>query len=142
VTVAGEDRNESGATDNVEFVRRAYAVFDTDLEQLLTLVDPAVDWVSPADAIEPGALHGHEGVRKAFAATAMAWEEPTHRPEDFADAGDHVLATVVFRGHGRGSGMEAERREYHVWTLRGGAVVRFEWFYQREEALAAAGLAA
>jgi ketosteroid isomerase-like protein len=126
--------------DNVELVRRAYAAFDEDLDKLLALIDPDVHWVSPPDAIEPGALHGHEGVRSAFAATAMAWEQPTHTAEDFAGAGDHVLVTVTFRGHGRGSGMEAERREYHVWTVRAATVVRFEWFYQRDEALTAAGL--
>ena len=36
--------------------------------------------------------------------------------------------------------MQAERREFHVWTLRDGAVVRFQWFYQRDEALEAVGL--
>ena len=36
--------------------------------------------------------------------------------------------------------MQAERREFHVWTLRDGAVVRFQWFYQRDEALEALGL--
>ena len=126
--------------DNVEIVRRAYAVFDTDLDRLLALLDGAVEWVSPSDAIEPGVRHGHQGVRDAFAATAMAWDEPTHTAEDFLDADNRVLVTVTFRGHGRGSGMQAERREFHVWTLRDGAVVRFQWFYQRDEALEALGL--
>jgi uncharacterized protein len=127
---------------NLELVRHAYAVFDEDLDQLLDLLDPDVEWVSPKDAIEPGVLRGHEGVRKAFAATAMAWDRPTHTPEEFIDAGARVLVTVTFRGHGRGSGMDIERLEYHVWTLGDGTVVRFRWFYQREEALQAAGLPA
>jgi ketosteroid isomerase-like protein len=126
--------------EKLEFVRRAYAVFDKDLEGLLALLDPAVEWVSPGDAIEPGVRRGHQGVRDAFAATAMAWDEATHTAEDFLDADDRVLATVTFRGHGRGSGMQAERREFHVWTLRDGLVVRFQWFYQRDEALQASGL--
>ena len=58
------------------------------------------------------------------------------------DAGDQVLVTVTFHGHGRGSGMEAEQIEFHVWTVRGGTVVRFEWFYKRMEALKAARLEA
>ena len=124
----------------VEFVRGAYAVFDTDLERLLTLLDPTVEWISPSDAIEPGTRHGHQGVRDTFAATAMAWDQPTHTAEDFFDAGDKVLVTVTFRGRGRGSGMQAERREFHVWTLRNGATVRFQWFYQQDEALEAAGI--
>jgi ketosteroid isomerase-like protein len=128
------------ASANLELVRDAYAVFDEDLDRLLALLDPAVEWVSPSDAIEPGVLRGHEGVRKAFAATAMAWDRPTHTAEDFLDAGDHVLVTVTFSGRGRGSGMQMERREFHVWALRDAAVVSFQWFYHRDEALRAAGL--
>jgi ketosteroid isomerase-like protein len=127
--------------ENVGLIRRAYEAFDTDLDALLRLLDPAIEWVSPSDSIEPGPRRGHRGVRDAFAATAMAWERPTHTPLEFAHANDKVLATVTFRGHGRGSGMEAERTEFHVWTVQSGAIVRFQWFYQREEALEAAGLA-
>ena len=126
--------------ENVEIVRRAYEAFDSDLEALLGLLDPAIEWVSPSDAIEPGLRRGHRGVRDAFAATAMAWERPTHTAEGLVDGGDEVLVTVTFRGHGRGSGMEAERTEFHVWTVRSGAVVRFQWFYRRRDALKAAGL--
>jgi ketosteroid isomerase-like protein len=126
--------------ENVEVVRRAYEAFDVDLDALLRLLDPAIEWVSPSDAIEPGLRRGHEGVRDSFAATAMAWEQPTHTAEEFVDASDEVLVTVTFRGHGRGSGMEAERTEFHVWTVRSGAVVRFQWFYRRREALEAVGL--
>jgi ketosteroid isomerase-like protein len=128
------------SNENVEAVRRAYAVFDTDLDRLLALLDPAVEWISSSDAIEPGVRHGHQGVRDAFAATAMAWDEPTHTAEDFLDANDRVLVTVTFRGQGRGSGMQADRREFHVWTLLNGTVVRFQWFYQRDQAVEAAGL--
>lgn len=126
--------------ENVELVRRAHEAFDTDLDALVRLLDPAIEWVSPNDSIEPGTRRGHSGVRDAFAATNMAWDAPTHTAQEFVDAGEDVLVTVTFRGHGRGSGMEAEQAEFHVWTVRGGAVVRFQWFYKRNEALEAAGL--
>jgi ketosteroid isomerase-like protein len=126
---------------NVELIRRAYKAFDTDLDALLRLLDPEIEWVSPGDSIEPGLRHGHRGVRDAFAATAMAWDRPTHTPLEFVDASGKVLVTVTFRGHGRGSGMDVERTEFHVWTVQGGAIVRFQWFYQRRDALDAVGLA-
>lgn len=128
--------------DNVDLVRDAYRVFDADLDALMLYLDPAIEWVSPHDAIEPGARHGHAGVRNAFAATAMAWEHARHAVEDIGDSDDKVLVTVTFRGHGRRSGMEAERTEFHVWTVSDHSVTRFEWYYQREEALAAVGLPA
>ncbi len=125
---------------NVNLIQQAYEAFDTNLDALLPLLDPAIEWVSPGDSIEPGQRSGHEGVRGAFAATAMAWEHPTHTPQEFADADDKVLVTITFRGHGRGSGMEVERTEFHVWTVESGAIVRFEWFYQRQDALKASGV--
>lgn len=129
------------AGENVELVRRAYDVFDTDLTSLLELLDPEIEWVSPSDSIEPGVRSGHDGVKDAYAATASAWDMPTHTPDEFVDAGDKVLVAVTFRGHGRGSGMDADLPEFHVWTLREGKPIRFEWFYKRPEALEAAGLA-
>lgn len=129
------------SAENVEAVRGAYRVFDSDLDALLSMCSTDIEWVSPQDAIEPGARFGHAGVRDAYEATAMAWERPTHVADELRDAGDKVLASVTFRGHGRGSGMDAVRPEFHVWTLRDGRVARFEWFYQRAEALDAAGLA-
>jgi ketosteroid isomerase-like protein len=127
--------------ENVELVRRAYEAFDTDLDALLRLLDPDIEWVSPGDSIEPGRRRGHRGVRDAFSATAMAWGQPTHTPVEFADASDKVLVTVTFRGHGQGSGMEAERTEFHVWTVQSGVIVGFHWFYEHQDALKAVGLA-
>ena len=126
--------------ENMELVQRAYEAFDTDLDVLLQLLDPDVEWVSPDDSIEPGRRRGHRGVRDAFSATAMAWDHPTHTPVEFTDAGDKVLVTVTFRGHGQSSGMEAERTEFHVWTVESGAIVGFHWFYERRDALEAVGL--
>jgi ketosteroid isomerase-like protein len=126
--------------ENVEIVRQAYEVFDADLESLLGLLDPAVEWVSPGDSIEPGVRHGRDGVREAFASTAMAWDDPSHVAEDFVDAEDKVLVTVTFSGHGRASGMDVERTEFHLWTIHAGSVTRFEWFYRHAAALKAAWL--
>jgi ketosteroid isomerase-like protein len=126
--------------ENTELVQRAYEVFDTDLAGLLSMLDPSIQWVSPRHSLEPGARQGHEGVRDAFAATAMAWDGTTHTLEELIDADDKVLARVRFRGHGHGSGMDVDRSEFHVWTVRGGAVARFEWFYELAEALEAAAL--
>ena len=84
--------------ENVELVQRAYEAFDTDLDGLLELLDPDIEWVSPDDSIEPGRRRGHRGVRDAFSATAMAWGHPTHTPVEFTDAGDKVLVTVKSLG--------------------------------------------
>src|SRR3954453_13934419 len=122
--------------ENLDLVSRAYEEFDTDLDALLLLLDPTIEWVSPGDALEPGVRHGHEGVREAFAATAMAWEAPTHVATDFyAPDDEKVFVTFNLRGRGRRSGMQADHTVFHLWLLRAGAVVRFEWFYRLEAAM-------
>jgi ketosteroid isomerase-like protein len=47
---------------------------------------------------------------------------------------------ILFRGRGRGSGVEVEARFYEVYTVRDGRTVRWEEFSDRAEALKAAGL--
>ena len=123
------------AAADVDTVREVYDVFDADIDRLLGHCADDVEWVSPADSIEPGTRQGHDGVRAAYEATANAWDQPTHTPEDLITVGACVVATVTFRGHGRGSGMDAERREYHVWAIEDGVVRRFAWFYDRAAAL-------
>jgi ketosteroid isomerase-like protein len=129
------------AEAELDMVRRAYEVFDTDLEALLAFCDEQIDWVSPADAIEPGVRHGHEGVRAQYASTDSAFTEPLHEAREFKQ-GSHgrVLVPVTFTAKGRGSGMELVKPEWHVWTVRDGKAVRFEWFNEPAPALGAAGI--
>jgi hypothetical protein len=47
---------------------------------------------------------------------------------------------IVERGTGRASGLSFERRWYHVWTLRDGELMRWRGYFDREQALEAAGL--
>ncbi len=105
--------------ENVEVVRRAYEVFDTDLDALLRLLDPAIEWISSSDAIEPGLRRGHKGVRDAFAATAMAWDEPTRTPEDFIDANDKVLVTAGYGSAGLTASAELYDPLADTWTAAG-----------------------
>lgn len=61
--------------------------------------------------------------------------------EDLREVGDSVLATVVQRGVGRESGVTpTEFRYFHVWTFRGGKVIRLEILGNREDALEVLGL--
>jgi ketosteroid isomerase-like protein len=60
--------------------------------------------------------------------------------EEIIDAGDHLIHAILFRGRGRGSGVEVEGRFFQVYTFRDGKTVRWEEFSDRAEALEAAGL--
>jgi ketosteroid isomerase-like protein len=68
------------------------------------------------------------------------WVRITIEAEEITGAGDSVFAAVVQRGTGHGSGAATELRYFHVWTFRGGKVIRLETFRDRAEAREAVGL--
>jgi ketosteroid isomerase-like protein len=58
----------------------------------------------------------------------------------FIDAGDQVVVIGTLQGKMAGSGAEIGHRQGYVWTIRDGKAVRFQWFNDPAEALAAAGV--
>ena len=119
--------------ENVEIVRRFLAV---DLDEALTYADPGIVW----NPIEESSAQGHEAVRASSVRWKSEWDDYELIPEEFADMGDCVLATVRLRGRGRGSGIAVDARFYDVYTLRDRKIVRMDQFTEQSEALAAAGL--
>ena len=62
------------------------------------------------------------------------------RAEELIDAGDKVFAWIRFSGRGTTSGAPVEMEQAQIWTFREGRVVRVEEYFDRTEALEAAGL--
>jgi ketosteroid isomerase-like protein len=57
----------------------------------------------------------------------------SHEVLELQAAGPHVIASVIFRAEGTGSGVSVEQPEFHVWTFQDDKVSRFAWFRNREE---------
>jgi ketosteroid isomerase-like protein len=119
--------------ENVEIVRRFLV---GDFDEALMYVDPDIVW----NPVEESSAQGHDAVRASTARWKSEWDDYELTPEEFADAGDHVVATVRFRARGRGSGIEVDARLYDVFTLRHGKIVRMDQFTERSEALETVGL--
>jgi ketosteroid isomerase-like protein len=112
-----------------------------DVDAIVALADPEVEFVNPDTALEPGTRHGPEGLRVGLSGILEVFDEVTYDYDQVVDAGDRVVATGSFRGRGRASGMEVGPAPFAiVATLRDGRLVRFEWFATAEEALRAAGV--
>lgn len=90
---------------------------------------------------ESGNYVGLEGIGEYMRTFLEAWEEVTIDVEDLVDAGDSVIAAVVQRGIGKGSGAPAEFRYFQVWTFRGDRVIRLDVLRDRAAADDAAGFA-
>jgi ketosteroid isomerase-like protein len=119
--------------ENVDIVRRFLAV---NVDEALNDADPGIVW-NPA---EESSGQGHEAVRASLVSWKSEWDDYELIPEELADMGDRVVATVRLRGRGRGSGIEVDARFYDVYTLRDRKIVRMDQFTRRSEALEAVGL--
>jgi uncharacterized protein len=126
--------------ENVEIVRRAFdALVSGDIDAFLGALDPEVEWKQVED---PQPRHGHTGVGEAIAQWVEMWDDPQFEAEEYLDGGDHVVLLMRLTGRGKGSGADVAMSSYHVFTVRGGKIVRMYEFgpAKRAEALEAAGL--
>ena len=125
---------------NVEIVRRFYRAWARDeLPGPIELMDPEIEYVNPARAVEPGTRRGPTEFSRAVEKVFEGWETWQMEPEEFTAVGDQVAVVVRYRARGRGSGVEVAGRESALWTLRDGKVSRYAWFHEPAEALEAAG---
>lgn len=122
---------------NVEIVRRLFETYRRgDYAEAVACLAPDVVY----EVGQEVAASGPDEVRAMWERWDSAWEELETVPEEFIDAGDHVVVTVHYSGRGRGSGIQFDDRLFDVYTLRDGKCVHKLEFRQRSEALEAAGL--
>ena len=100
---------------------------------------PDVVFVIGRDFPESGTYSGLAEVVEYTRGFIEPWDRITIAAEELSDLGDAVLAAVLQRGRGSGSGAETEFRYFQVWWFEDGKVRRWENFRTREQALAAAG---
>src|SRR3954447_17147366 len=125
-----------------ENVRLAHEVIDAverrDLEALINLTDPDVDWRS-AFAVS-GNYRGHAGMRRYVKDMTDAWEVVRLDVDHELGVGDIVLFIGRIHYRGKGSGAEAESESGYMLKFRHGRVVCFRPFREPEKALEAVGL--
>jgi ketosteroid isomerase-like protein len=127
--------------ESVEIVRRLYEAWQRDGYGVVPeLMDPDIEFVNPAYAVEPGTRHGYDGFAAAARSLASVYSDYRVVAAQFYDAGDRVAvrATVTTRSVARSVPIEAERG--YVFDIRAGKVIRFAWFSDPTEALEAVEL--
>ena len=123
-------------------IRRIYEAFSRrDLDAIAKEMheEAQVDFtrsVSPENGIYPGI----EGIEILLRLYWEAFEEISIEPEGFVDGPNGIVALVVSRGRGRGSGAHVEARGPHLWSFRDGKATKFTLYQEKAEALKAAGL--
>ena len=109
-------------------------------EPLWETIDERIE-VHDHDIPDPGGYRGHEGVGAWLENWGAAWAEYTVEARDYIDAGDAVIAVLLLKAKGRGSGVELEREDGMLCAMDGGRIVRIDYYNSKAQALEAAGLA-
>jgi uncharacterized protein len=127
---------------NVEIVQQAYrAINDGDVEAGLKLAASDIEIEVSGLFLDQGTFRGPEGLRAYTENLRKVWGDSLRsHPEEFIEHEDRVVVMTRTSATGQTSGATIDALLAHVWTIRGGKIVRFETFASRDEALEAAGL--
>ena len=88
----------------------------------------------------PSPAYGVEAISAYMRRFLGTWNDVRMQAMDYRTKGDTVVVRVRRLARGKGSGISMEDEAFHVWTFRGGLVIRVEVFEREAEALEAAGL--
>jgi ketosteroid isomerase-like protein len=127
--------------ENVELVRRGYEAFNRqDFEAWLDFLDPQVEFQEMVLTPDAATYHGREAVRAWLQKGGEAFTGVEFLIERTIDGGDAVVAAVVVRGRGVGSGAEFSTRIAHASRWRNGRAVFIAAYPELSQAFEAVGL--
>src|SRR5215208_7506566 len=125
----------TGATDMDK-----HALLDALPDLIAHTCDPEIEWVEDSRRADMRVYRGHEGVRESWERWLENFDEYGFEIERISDHGDRVLVVAVEHGRGSASAAEVSAHIYLVFTFRAGKVLRYQEFYDEEQALEAVGL--
>jgi ketosteroid isomerase-like protein len=127
--------------ENAELIRRVVEIYnDHGFGATLGHFDDAAVFEEPPEQPGSTVAEGRDEVGRVFTQFDAAWEEHRSEPEEIRviDSKRVLLLSVDhFRGR---DGIEIVQPSGTVFTISGGRIVRMQAFWERENALEAAGL--
>jgi uncharacterized protein len=121
---------------DVDTLRRSYeALNEGDLDAALEALDPDAVWRESPELPGGDEFRGREALRGFLGDFLAEWREFHQEIENVVPAGDRIAVLIHLVAVGRGSGIEADTRYAHVWTMRDGKGIRVEGHRDQEAAL-------
>lgn len=127
---------------NVDLMRRAYKAFDSgDIEAMIALCHPNVEFHSTFAAVGGAVYHGHDGMRSWHRELKDVWGEDIRwEAEVYFDLGEQTLAFQVAHARGRHSGADVALPGAFVVRWHDGLAVYGKGYAHREDALSDLGV--
>ena len=127
--------------ENVEALRALYDEWGRgNFGARLDLYDRDVLLVTRPDLPESDRYVGLAGISAFMRTFLESVTDMTYTAEEFTEVENSIVVATYQRGIGKQSGLPMEGRAFVVWTFRGRAVIRIEFFSDRATALEAVGL--
>jgi ketosteroid isomerase-like protein len=107
--------------ENVEQVHRiAAAINRHDIDALLALLDPDVEFIEQLGEVDGGGSYrGHDGIREWWGNLFGVWPDFKSEVDEVRDLGDVTVARVRVRGQGIASGVATGQTSWAVTEWRG-----------------------
>jgi len=130
------------STENVEVVRTMYERRERGDMDVAEFVHPEIDFVRIGSDLPDvaGEWHGLDGMRRATVEYLNVWEDYRFEVDRMIDLGDRILILETQTARGRRSGAVISQDVGTLLTLRDGLIVRWEYYWERSDALEAAGV--
>jgi ketosteroid isomerase-like protein len=116
----------------VQLVRGLYEAFETgDVSTVLGRMDEGIEWREAENFIyaDRNPYVGPQAVLDGvFMRLGTEWDAFTVTPEEWLDAGNHVVVLGTYTGTHKATGRAVRAQFAHVWAVRGQRVVRFQQY--------------
>jgi ketosteroid isomerase-like protein len=125
--------------ENLELIRAGFAAHNRgDLDALVEVYDPDVVF----ETLLLGTHRGNEAIRLIYEENQKTLSGYDVVPVELIDSEDQVVAVAEVKGVGPVSEIAMDGDQFaFLFTIKNGRVVREQAFRNRDEAVAAAGLA-
>jgi ketosteroid isomerase-like protein len=128
--------------ENVELWRKWIKAFNSrDIEALIALCDPNIEFHSAFAAVGGATYRGHDALRSWHRDLREAWgEEIRVEPDAYFDLGEHTLTFSTYYARGLHSGAEVVMPATGVTRSRDGLVTYVKVYLDRTGALRDVGV--
>jgi ketosteroid isomerase-like protein len=122
---------------NVELQRRFVEAFNArDIEAMVGLCDPHIEFHSAFAAVGGASYRGHAEMRRWHRDLEETWgREIRLEPEAYFDLGDQILGFYSYHGRGHKSGAEVAMPAANITRWRDDRMIYTKVYMERDQAL-------